>query len=108
VERAAEYIPYWLIAANVIAFGLMVADKRRAEAGARRMPESTLLLWAFFGGAFGTVLAARLVRHKTRKRPFATWMLIGLWLQVILLGLWALGLSGPLVAAALAYLPRPA
>lgn len=104
----SEYIAYWLAAANGIAFGLMVADKRRAEAAVCRIPESTLLLWAFLGGAFGTVLAARLVRHKTRKQPFATWMLIWLGLQIILLGLWALGLLGPLVAATLAYLPRPA
>ncbi|MGQ3101873.1 MAG: DUF1294 domain-containing protein [Sphingopyxis solisilvae] len=103
-----QYIAYWLGAVNGIAFGLMVADKRRAEAAVRRIPESTLLLWAFLGGAFGTVLAARLVRHKTRKQPFATWMLIWLWLQIILIGLWALGLLGPLVTAALAYLPRPA
>ena len=103
-----EYIVYWLIAANAVAFVLMVIDKQCAEKGARRISESTLLLWAFLGGAFGTVLAARLVRHKTRKQPFATWMLIWLWLQIILIGLWALGLLGPLVTAALAYLPRPA
>lgn len=97
-----EYILYWLGAANGIAFGLMVADKRRAEAGDRRIPESTLLLWAFLGGAFGTVLAARLVRHKTRKQPFATWMLIWLWFDIILLLLSGLGILEPLLASALA------
>ncbi|HEV2599452.1 DUF1294 domain-containing protein [Sphingopyxis sp.] len=97
-----EYFLYWLGAANGIAFGLMVIDKRRAEAVDRRIPESTLLLWAFLGGAFGTVLAARLVRHKTRKQPFATWMLIWLWLDIILLVLWALGILEPLLASALA------
>ena len=97
-----EYILYWLGTANGIAFGLMVADKRRAEAGDRRIPESTLLLWAFLGGAFGTVLAARLVRHKTRKQPFATWMLIWLWFDIILLLLWGLGILEPLLASALA------
>ncbi|XVJ64427.1 MAG: DUF1294 domain-containing protein [Sphingopyxis sp.] len=95
---------YWLAAANGIAFGLMVADKRRAEADVRRIPESTLLLWAFLGGAFGTVLAARLVRHKTRKQPFMTWMLIWLWLQIIMLILWAAGILQPWLASALAYL----
>ncbi len=99
-----EYIAYWLAAANGIAFGLMVADKRRAEAAVRRIPESTLLLWAFLGGAFGTVLAARLVRHKTRKQPFMTWMLIWLWLDILLLVLWWLGILQPWLASALAYL----
>jgi uncharacterized membrane protein YsdA (DUF1294 family) len=98
----AEYIVYWLIAANVLAFVEMVLDKRRAEAGLRRTPESTLLLWAFLGGAFGTVLAARMVRHKTRKQPFATWMLIWLWVDIILLVLWASGILEPMIVSALA------
>lgn len=100
-----DYILYWLAAANGIAFGLMIADKRRAEAGLRRIPESTLLRWAFLGGAFGTVAAARLVRHKTRKQPFATWMLIWLWLDIILLTLWGVGILEPWLASALAYWP---
>ena len=84
-----EYIAFWLIAANLLAFVLMVLDKRYAGAGMRRIPESTLLLWAFLGGAFGTVLAARLIRHKIRKQPFAIWMLIWLWMEIILLAFWA-------------------
>ena len=94
-----EYIVYWLIAANLIAFVLMVVDKQFAEHGRRRISEATLLLWAFVGGAFGTVAAARLVRHKTRKQPFATWMMIWLWVQILLLALWAFGLLAPLVTA---------
>ncbi|UKK85377.1 DUF1294 domain-containing protein [Sphingopyxis sp. BSN-002] len=97
-----EYILYWLIAMNLIAFVQMVLDKKYAEAGQRRIPESNLLLWAFLGGAFGTVLAARLVRHKTRKQPFATWMLIWLWVDIILLLLWWLGILQPWLASALA------
>ncbi|WP_422061638.1 DUF1294 domain-containing protein [Sphingopyxis sp.] len=92
-----SYVIYWLIAANLIAFVLMVLDKGKAEADEWRIPESTLLLWAFLGGAFGTVLAARLVRHKTRKQPFATWMLIWLWLDIILLVLWAFGFLDQLI-----------
>ena len=98
----AEYIVYWLIAANVLAFVEMVLDKRRAEAALRRTPESTLLLRVFLGGAFGTVLAARMVRHKTRKQPFATWMLIWLWVDIILLVLWASGILEPMIVSALA------
>ena len=99
-----EYLLYWLIAANLMAFVLMVLDKRKAEAGDPRIPESTLLFWAFAGGAFGTVAAARLVRHKTRKQPFATWMLIWLWLDILLLILWATGILQPSIASVLAYL----
>ena len=98
------YILCWLIAVNLIAFVEMVVDKRRAEAGMRRIPESRLLRWAFLGGAFGTILAARLVRHKTRKQPFATWMVIWLWLDIVLLVLWRFGLLEPWLASTLAYL----
>lgn len=97
------YVVYWLIAANLIAFVLMVLDKHKAEAGDRRIPEATLLFWAFLGGAFGTVSASRLVRHKTRKQPFATWMMIWFWFDLLLLALWAFGILDPLIAYALAY-----
>ena len=99
----SEYILYWLIAANSIAFVLMVIDKRRAETDGQRISESALLGWAFFGGATGTVLASRLVRHKTRKQPFAATMFAYLGLQLLLLALWLFGFLDPLVATALAY-----
>lgn len=97
------YIVYWLIAANGIAFILMVIDKRRAETSGQRISESTLLGWAFFGGAAGTFAASRLVRHKTRKQPFATTMIFYLGLQLLLLVLWLFGVLDPLPATALAY-----
>ena len=92
MDRVAEYLLYWLIAANVIAFALMIIDKHRAEAGARRISEATLLQWAFLGGAIGTFAASRLVRHKTRKQPFAAQMMTLLIFELIMLALWALGL----------------
>lgn len=101
-------IVYWLIAANLIAFVLMVLDKRFAAQGARRISEGTLLFWAFLGGAPGSFAASRIVRHKTRKQPFATWMTIWLGLDLILLALWALGILEPLLASALARIAAPA
>jgi len=102
------YILIWLGVANGIAFGLMVADKRRAEAGTRRISENTLLGWAWLGGAIGTYAASRLVRHKTRKQPFAGTMVMLCAAEIVLLGLWALDLLDSIVAAALAYLPPSA
>ena len=90
------YFLYWLVAANGIAFGLMVADKRRAEAGGRRIAESTLLGWSWLGGAIGTYAASRIVRHKTRKQPFAAKMAMLCAAEIVLLGLWMLGFLGPL------------
>ena len=103
-----EYILYWLIAANGIAFVLMIVDKLRAENGRRRIPEATLLSWALLGGAIGTFAASRLVRHKTRKQPFATEMAILLGLELVVLALWASGILAPLIASALAIFAAPA
>ena len=99
----AHYFAYWLIFANLTAFVLMVVDKRRAENGDDRISENTMLGWAFFGGAAGTVLASRAVRHKTRKQPFAATMFVYLGLQLLLLALWLAGFLDPLAATALAY-----
>ncbi|MGH6694681.1 DUF1294 domain-containing protein [Sphingopyxis sp.] len=92
-----EYFFVWLGVANGIAFGLMVADKRRAEAGMRRISEGSLLGWAWLGGAIGTYAASRLVRHKTRKQPFARTMVMLCAAEIVLLGFWALGFLDPLL-----------
>ena len=93
-----EYIVYWLIAVNLVAFMLMILDKQFAETGARRISESTLLGWAFLGGAIGTFAASRLIRHKTRKQPFAAQMIAILILELILLALWVMGFLDQIVA----------
>ena len=61
----------WLIGANLAAFGAFGIDKALAEAGARRISEATLLLFAFLGGTPGAYAGRHLFRHKTRKQPFS-------------------------------------
>lgn len=60
-----------LIAVNVLAFAAFGFDKARAEAGAWRISEGTLLRLAFFGGTPGAYAGRALFRHKTRKQPFS-------------------------------------
>lgn len=71
-----DAIPLCLLAlslANLFAFSLFAIDKTRARARGRRIPERALLLAALFGG-LGAGLGQRLLRHKTRKQPFAAWL----------------------------------
>ncbi|MDO8380106.1 DUF1294 domain-containing protein [Phenylobacterium sp.] len=62
----------YLAVLNLTAFAVFAADKRAAAAGRRRTPEATLLGLAALGGGLGAVAAQRLLRHKTRKQPFAS------------------------------------
>lgn len=65
-----------LLLVNLVTMLRFREDKRRAVAGAWRMPEATLLGLAAIGGTPGAFLACRLFRHKTRKQPFATLLLL--------------------------------
>ena len=57
-------------AINLIAAVTAFVDKRRAIRGRWRIPERTLLLLGFFGGAAGELLAMLLIRHKTKHAKF--------------------------------------
>ncbi len=58
------------IAVSLFAFFSYRSDKRRAEAGAWRIPEITLHLTALLGGWPGAFLAQRMFRHKVSKVSF--------------------------------------
>jgi uncharacterized membrane protein YsdA (DUF1294 family) len=57
-------------------------DKQRAIAGDRRIPEADLLGLALIGGSPGALLARRWFRHKTRKEPFSTRLLLIVAVQI--------------------------
>ena len=59
-------------------------DKQRAVQRRRRIPESDLLGLAIIGGTPGALIARQIFRHKTRKQPFATYLLL---IGVVQLGL---------------------
>lgn len=57
-------------------------DKVQAIAGERRVPEANLLMLAFIGGTPGAFAARHLFRHKTRKEPFSTQLMVIAVVQV--------------------------
>ena len=73
----------YLAAMNVIAFALMGADKNRARKKAWRIPESTLFLFAIFGGSIGSIAGMYVFRHKTKHWYFVIGMPLILILQLI-------------------------
>jgi len=59
-------------AASALAFVAYGADKSAAQSHRWRTSESTLHLFALFGGWPGALVAQQMFRHKTRKAPFRT------------------------------------
>ena len=66
-----ENIAFALIAMNFLAFAAFGIDKAKAEAGAWRISEASLLGLALLGGTIGAYAGRKLFRHKTRKQPFS-------------------------------------
>lgn len=79
----------YLLGINLIAFLLYGIDKAKAKRGQWRIPERTLILLAFFGGAAGAWIGMLLFRHKTQHAKFRILVPIAL-----LLWLGAIGLIG--------------
>lgn len=77
-----------LIAINFFTFTSFWLDKRQAQMGARRTPESTLLWMAFLGGTPGAYFSRRLFRHKTRKQPFSNNLHTIAFLQISAISGW--------------------
>jgi uncharacterized membrane protein YsdA (DUF1294 family) len=83
-----------LIAVNFAAFAAFGIDKPRAESGAWRISEGTLLRLAFFGGTPRAYAGRALFRHKTRKQPFSGNLHAIAALQIIALAALAVWLKG--------------
>lgn len=66
------------LAISALTFLLYGIDKAKARRGAWRIPERTLLLCSFFGGAVGGLCGMYLFRHKTRHWYFPFINLLGL------------------------------
>ena len=77
---------YWLILVNLAAFILYGMDKSYAKKGARRIPEKTLLLWAFLGGSIGAFLGMKVFHHKTLKPKFAVTVPVLMVLELVICG----------------------
>jgi uncharacterized membrane protein YsdA (DUF1294 family) len=74
----------YILLINTATYAMYAIDKRRARAGAYRISENTLLMLALIGGTFGAFTARWILRHKTRKEPFRTQLMLIALLQIVL------------------------
>jgi uncharacterized membrane protein YsdA (DUF1294 family) len=74
---------------SVVDFFLCKSDKSAALLGRRRIPEKTMLLFAWLGGAFGLYFGMRRFHHKTKKPVFRIVSVFSmfLWFSIIMLPL---------------------
>ena len=77
----------YLVCINLVSFGLMAADKRRARARRWRIPERTLFAAALLGGSLGAIVGMYLFRHKT-KHWYFVWGMPAILLLQLALGVW--------------------
>ena len=68
---------------NLLTFIIYGIDKFKAKKAKWRIPESTLLLLAVFGGSIGAWLGLQVWRHKTQHKKFYIGIPMILTLQVI-------------------------
>ena len=77
-----QMLGLYLLAANLAAFLLMGADKRRARRGSWRLSEKALFLFPVLGGALGGLLGMRALHHKTTHWYFRWGFVLLLLLQL--------------------------
>jgi uncharacterized membrane protein YsdA (DUF1294 family) len=66
----------FLLAINIATLLAFRADKAAARDQRRRIPERELLALALFGGTPAAFAARQVFRHKTRKEPFSTYLML--------------------------------
>lgn len=69
-DKKVDYLVYYILFMNLLGIIVMYADKQKARKNKFRIPEKTLWLVAFFGGAIGTTIGMNWFRHKTKHASF--------------------------------------
>jgi len=92
--RAVHYLLIIYAMINVISFSLYGIDKRRAKKNRWRIRESVLLGVTWLMGGVGAFAGMRLFRHKTKHTAFVISAPLAAVLQVVLLAIAMIKLTG--------------
>lgn len=82
-----NFLFYYYVAVNILAFVQFAVDKQRARGKKWRISERTLLLLSAIGGCFGGYLAMYMFRHKTTVKKFKLLMPIFCIWHILLIAL---------------------
>ncbi len=82
-ESSMLFVGAYLAIISLISFFAFAWDKHCAKKGMRRIREQTLLLLAGIGGSIAMVAGQKMLRHKTRKQPFGTYLKATVALQTV-------------------------
>lgn len=79
-----RYVAAYVVIINVIAFVVMLYDKKQAKKHKRRVPEKKLFLLAIIYGSLGILLGMYAFRHKTKHASFVYGIPSILFIQLFL------------------------
>lgn len=85
-ELNAVWVFAYFIIISLITLYTYWSDKKRAEFGGFRTPESTLHFLALLGGSPAAYFAQHIFRHKTKKKPFIFLYWIIVAFQILIVG----------------------
>lgn len=77
-------VTVYMLIMSIVGFITFGMDKRKAMKRGWRIPERTLLLLAFLGGALGSFLGMHIFRHKTRHMKFIILIPLALLLNILI------------------------
>lgn len=80
-----KYILIYFISVNFFGILINLADKNRAKHNKWRIRESTLWLIGIIGGAAGTYITMKTIRHKTKHKSFMIGMPMLMVIQTALI-----------------------
>lgn len=78
---------YYLLGINLVSGIIFYSDKLKAQKKKRRIPEKTLHIWEFAGGALANLILMYSIRHKNQKSSYYiyTYFAILAWFLVFYL-----------------------
>ncbi len=88
-----DILAIYIFVINLVTFIVCGYDKSISRSGALRIPEKSLFLLSFAGGACGMLLGMALFRHKTKHLKFVVGipLLAALWFMLCIFILHIIG-----------------